>query len=65
MEKVGLTDAYTNEESTQVVVSGVTDRLGAFGHINTLGPNLTHDRIPELLINLSKSSMVLKQRFPC
>jgi len=47
------------------VLSGVTERLGALGHIDTLGPNLTQGRIPELLINLSKSSMVLKQRFPC
>jgi len=57
MEKVGLTDAYTNEESTQVVVSGVTDRLGAFGHINTLGPNLTQARTESqnyslILVNL-------------
>jgi len=48
-----------------ISASGVTERLGALGHINTLGFNLTQDRIPKLLINLSKSSMVLKQRFPC
>jgi len=44
---------------TNFGASGVTERLGALGHIDTLGPNLTQDRIPELLINLSKSTMVL------
>jgi len=51
--------------SLQFRSSGVTERLGALGRINTLGPNLTQDRIPELLFDLSKSSMILKQQFPC